>query len=94
MGAANHASSAIREKHWRAIARDNAKDKTRAACHHSIGFRALIFQPGIFRHHNALAMHLRQSAQRLMRQAKRRRRARAIFPHRRSIILAGKRAIQ
>ena len=43
MGAANHASRAIREKHRRTIARDDAKDKTRAPCHDTIGFRALVF---------------------------------------------------
>ena len=43
MGAANHASSAIREKRRRAITRDDPKDKTCASCDHTIGFGALVF---------------------------------------------------
>ena len=66
MGTANHAGMAISEKHWRAIAGDDAKCNSRTPCHHAIRFGALISRPGFFRHHHALAMHLRQSTQRVM----------------------------
>jgi hypothetical protein len=66
MGTANHAGMAISEKHWCAIAGDDAKCNSRTPCHHAIRFGALIFRPGFCRHHHALAMHLRQSTKRVM----------------------------
>lgn len=94
MGAADHAGLAISQKHRRAITGNDGKRQTFAPCCYSISFGALVFRPGRFGDHHALAMHLRENAKRLMRQSKRRCRTRAILPHRGSVILTGERAIQ
>lgn len=94
MGAANHASGMICEKYGRAITGDDAKRQARTPCHHAIRFGALVFWPGIFRYHHALAMHLRQPTKRLVFKPKRCGGAAAVLAHRHRIILAGERAIQ
>lgn len=94
MGASNHAGGVIREKHGRTIAGDDAKRQALTPGHHAIRFRALVFYPGIFRHHHALAMYLRQPTKRLMFKPKRCRGTAAVFADGCRVILAGERTIQ